>query len=453
MSKTKDANSFAGTPATNRSGSWGNKRSNSPPPSPSNASMAPPADLCLEFLGKEVEGRQLLTMHDVNVSIDGLRTLTKHGCWREACKLSEHCISHTTLKPHEFLQWKHVYVLCLVKLQLYDQAQHEVDQLGDFDSDKHLFQQYPNYYHTKTGCMVPWSLRFLNAKLPRMRAESKTGAPQEQFLRDALKRLYALLHTCVESAEALDKKKQKSVAAPASLMTSDPLATPGADADCEEPETVDLWVKRRVTVVLELATVHVAMNQIQCGIKLLGHTLEYFTPKLRDTIPTRQLQYMDLNSKLASLHMQVGQLVQAEAVFKNIEQIDPRTLTHEGQHQHKSTSAMNRGLLHLANGAYKDAIDSFNTVLAQGFNALAVTNRSICLLYTCNLTEAITTIEDLIRENPAAALEEPVVYNLCTLYDLQVENSVAAHKKRVVQALAHKFIGDHFPPKALKLDK
>ncbi len=63
----------------------------------------------------------------------------------------------------------------------------------------------------------------------------------------------------------------------------------------------------------------------------------------------------------------------------------------------------------------------------------AANNLAICAMYMCDLAPAVTTLEDLIREDPAAYMCDVVVFNLCTMYELTCENEATLRKKRVVQ--------------------
>ena len=66
-------------------------------------------------------------------------------------------------------------------------------------------------------------------------------------------------------------------------------------------------------------------------------------------------------------------------------------------------------------------------------------NLAIAKLYTCQLRTAVRTIEALVREDPGRFLTREAAFNLCTLYDLSCEPSVAGRRKRVLQMVAQRF--------------
>ncbi|GAX28415.1 hypothetical protein FisN_4Hh394 [Fistulifera solaris] len=81
----------------------------------------------------------------------------------------------------------------------------------------------------------------------------------------------------------------------------------------------------------------------------------------------------------------------------------------------------------------------------------AINNMSLCALYTCNLHEAILLMESLIREDPIKFLTERVCLNLCILYELSNETSMAAKKKKVLQLIAKRFMLHDIGPSSFRL--
>lgn len=71
--------------------------------------------------------------------------------------------------------------------------------------------------------------------------------------------------------------------------------------------------------------------------------------------------------------------------------------------------------------------------------AIAVNNLSICCLYVKQIRSAIQRLEQLILQNPARHLTDPVVFNLCTLYDLSYAPDTSATKKKIMQRVASEY--------------
>lgn len=69
----------------------------------------------------------------------------------------------------------------------------------------------------------------------------------------------------------------------------------------------------------------------------------------------------------------------------------------------------------------------------------AVNNYSICALYLKRINQAIAQLESLIAINPPLYMIDPVVFNLCTLYDLSYAPDVSTTKKKSLQKVAIEF--------------
>jgi len=111
---------------------------------------------------------------------------------------------------------------------------------------------------------------------------------------------------------------------------------------------------------------------------------------------------------------------------------------------------MNSGLLFLAEDNYGGAIECFSQVLEKDPNNIAAANnRAICFLYKTGLSKAITSLEDVIKKDPQRNLNETLVFNLCTLYDLQSDNSL--DKKKILFQLITRCASDDFDISILKL--
>ena len=81
----------------------------------------------------------------------------------------------------------------------------------------------------------------------------------------------------------------------------------------------------------------------------------------------------------------------------------------------------------------------------------AVNNVSLCHLYMCNMNQGVDVLEALIREDPTAFLTERVAFNLCTLYELGSDSSVAVRKKRVLQLIAKRFFLHDIGPENFRI--
>lgn len=74
---------------------------------------------------------------------------------------------------------------------------------------------------------------------------------------------------------------------------------------------------------------------------------------------------------------------------------------------------------------------------------------AVCSLYLGHLKDALATLETLVHGDPERNLQEGVLFNLCTLYEL--ESSRAMHKKQALLDLVSRHKGDGFSVACLKM--
>jgi len=106
----------------------------------------------------------------------------------------------------------------------------------------------------------------------------------------------------------------------------------------------------------------------------------------------------------------------AEETFKTLEALVPpdtddtslQTLVHT-----------NRAFLGVAHGDYEKGLAEFTAVLQlDPDNVVAANNCAVCHLFCERLADAVAALEDFVRGNPAAHLQQAVAANLAALYQM-----------------------------------
>lgn len=69
----------------------------------------------------------------------------------------------------------------------------------------------------------------------------------------------------------------------------------------------------------------------------------------------------------------------------------------------------------------------------------------------CRLHDSIAVMESLVREDPTAFLTERIALNLCTLYELSADTSVATRKKQLLQLIAKRFFLHDIGPESFRI--
>ncbi|GAQ88369.1 hypothetical protein KFL_004220080 [Klebsormidium nitens] len=392
---------------------------------------------------------------EVPGSLEGVAQLAREGAWRSILvKFKERAEAGP---PAEQLVWQTWNVLALVKLRMYGAAADELRSIGDISSPRFRYEEHPGEYPERSGSFVPFALRWLHAELPHRLGQA--GATMD--------RLYSLLELCkVEVA-----RRSAAVPGGAALLAGDNAAPgdwlaasdvgvsgredfltgelAGLSISGERPETdstgllgdadassgappstsgaaeVRTWRRRQEVVLLSILNLHLQQRDFAAALSWL-HAL------LRQRGKDPHVWAM-----LGCVQLQMGDLEAARATFTRSEQLMGDAA------QSSLLLHRNRGLLHFALKNYSAALEEWDLILvAQPWNAVAANNKALCLMYSRDLVGAIAVLERTLREHPLQALNETLVLNLASMYELASSN--AAELKRTLSAWISKIAPDDF---------
>ncbi|KAL5207486.1 hypothetical protein ABZP36_031921 [Zizania latifolia] len=179
------------------------------------------------------------------------------------------------------------------------------------------------------------------------------------------------------------------------------LSSVRARPDAGHPE----WRRRDALVASLLAADHLAHREFDVALALLAG------------VASREPDDPVLLSRLAYAHLQIGNLPAAAAVFRHVESMagdDP---------SHASLLARNRALECVVDKDHAAAVREYERCIeADPADAIAVNNKALCLMYSRDLCDAIKVLEGALESVPTAALNETVVVNLCSMYELAFVN-------------------------------
>lgn len=179
------------------------------------------------------------------------------------------------------------------------------------------------------------------------------------------------------------------------------LSSVRARPDALHPE----WRRREALLASLLAADHLAHREFDVALALLAD------------LAGREPDNPVLLSRLAYAHLQIGKLATASAVFRHVESVaadDP---------SHANLLARNRALECIVAKDYAAAVREYERCIeADPADAIAVNNKALCLMYSRDLGDAIKVLEGALERVPTAALNETVVVNLCSMYELAYVN-------------------------------
>lgn len=128
----------------------------------------------------------------------------------------------------------------------------------------------------------------------------------------------------------------------------------------------------------------------------------------------------DLLSKLGYIQLQYGDLEGAKRTFDRIEGLVKEKMGEAGI---RNLVSRNKALVYLVGKDYMSAVREYEECIERdGSDVVAVNNKAICLMYLRELSGSISVLESALERVPTVALNETLVVNLCSMYELAYIN-------------------------------
>ncbi|XP_056631010.1 trafficking protein particle complex subunit 12 [Diorhabda sublineata] len=336
----------------------------------------------------EAAQRRVLSANDVTQDERGLRELVQAGAYRAAINLTSRLLTiygqgrgragqPSKHSPHSLQLW-FTRIALLVKTKAFNIASAEAEPFGNVDKPDMYFQFYPEMYGGRLGSMASFSFRLLLAELPMHCGKAK----------ESITRLFKVLATVRQIISNLKRGHCED-------------GNPMELTDSDKRDSLRLWNGREVRVMHSIINSSLAVKEYELAMDLLGQLCE------RDGAPRPALL-----SALGRLHLQMGNIPGAEVCFKEAAEIKGG---HKGVRE-----LVDKGLLSIAQSAFDEAYLCFQEAsVLEPSNVMILNNMGVCLLYGGHLKEAIQALETAIASNPVHALNESLLLNLCTLYDME----------------------------------
>ncbi|CAH2057014.1 unnamed protein product, partial [Iphiclides podalirius] len=375
-------------------------------------------EVAVKYLGVSSAGsRGVVRAEHVSRDEAGLRELLRTGYLRAAVNLTATLLTaagqgvgrmHRPTKhtPRSLQLWLTRFAVML-RIKLHDPLLKEVEPFGDLSKPDMFYQFYPDSYENRTGSLVPFSLRLLIAELP-----GHVGKPEE-----ATDRLYTMLDVIQKILSNLQQGK-----------TEDGTATFTSEQD--RAESIRLWSGRQTRVLHSIVNCAIALKDYRMASNILV--------SLRKGATT-PAQNRALSSALCRLWLLAGHVKAAAAYLDEAKEA----------RQHLCPTAdvreyVDLGLLDVAHGKYHEGYGNFARAADQEpTNIMVANNLAVCLLYMGRLKEAIAVLQKAINSDPERGLNESLLVNLCTLYEL--ESSKTNEKKLNLLRMLCKHKSDTIP--------
>lgn len=374
-------------------------------------------EVAVKYLGVSSAGsRGVVRAEHVSRDEAGLRELLRTGYLRAAVNLTAVLISaagqgvgrmHRPTKhtPRSLQLWLTRFAV-MSRIKLHDTLLKEAEPFGDFSKPDMFYEFYPDAYEHRTGSLVPFSLRLLVAELPQ-----HMGKPE-----DALDRLYVMLDIIQTMLSNLRECKTEDGS--------------GTITEQDKAESLRLWMGRETRVLHSIVNCAIVMKDYRQAGRILMELQENCNS------PT---QRRAVCSALCRVWLLAGHVRAATASLE---------LAREARHHICPTPDVREyvdlGLIDIAHGKYQDAYNNFARAADQEpTNIMVANNLSVCLLYMGRLKEAIAVLQKAINSDPERGLNESLLINLCTLYEL--ESSKTNEKKLNLLRMLCKYKSDTIP--------
>lgn len=374
----------------------------------------PVKELISKYLGDQEEPeRAVLTEEMVPCDTAGLKQLLKAGCWRSALNMTTRLLdadsvpqksSQVAYSPKNLELW-FCRIALFYQLKMFSAAEIELEAFGNLDAPALYYDFYPDLYPEKEGSMVPFCFRILAAMLPQ----------HMQRPNETLDKLFHVHSVCLQVLRNLSSK----------------LGDSGDDVE-KHQKGIELWKERLLKVLYCIGNTFLSLKEYGLAISVFKQIAK------RDSANSRALI-----SSIGRISLQSGDLESAQKYFKSVEDIQSNDDTAQ------SDVLINRGLLALTLDAYEEAHKHFAAAKnLDPENAVAVSNAAVSLLFQGRLKEALKLLEDVVFKSPEKNLQPGILFNICTMYELETSRHV--QKKQTLLELIAQHQGDGFNVSCLK---
>lgn len=240
-------------------------------------------------------------------------------------------------------------------------------------------------------------------------------------------------------------------------------------------------------VVLQQVNAYIRLRNWKQAITILKNLNKDIETRIQDNIASNLLQeneflykgQFNLLIRLFKIYLQIGAIKLAHASFESASTILRNFPNFNSDYSLVNQLLLCQGLLYFSENDYVNALSTFDNVInieknttsstncplnlinslefygnktieESIFNILkisnndnilssAINNFAITSLYLKRNSEGINLLESLILENPYLFLIDPIVFNLCTMYDLSYASDISDSKKKALQKLALKY--------------
>ncbi|CAO2827601.1 unnamed protein product [Amaranthus hypochondriacus] len=315
------------------------------------------------------------TIRDETITeeIKSLHELALRGSWKSILEKVSAARTFSQLRyPHEHLIFLAFNSVALSKLRQYSEALDDIEtSIEDLDSSAYRYEAYPKVYPHKKGSMIPFSIRWLYSLLPSFLNRRQ----------DCIDHLYLLLHFVRTKINGCSS------------------------------ESVGVWKKRENFVLSTIISQHSNQKEFGVCLSLIIEMLK------------KDGDNLELISKLGYVQLQFGDLEGAKNSFSKIEEILKKKNDGNASVEMMNLVGRNKALIYMVGKDYVSAVREYDECIERdGSDVVAINNKALCLMYLRDLADSIKVLENSLERVPNVALNETLIVNLCSMYELAYVN-------------------------------
>lgn len=177
-----------------------------------------------------------------------------------------------------------------------------------------------------------------------------------------------------------------------------------------------MWRKREIFVMNGIISEHLKNKEFGVCLDLI-----------KDLVSRGNLDPV-LLSKLGYIQMQIGDLEGAKGSFDRVEKLlNERNAGGDygllSEVELRNQVNRNKALVYLVGKDYVSAVREYEECIERDpMDAVAINNKALCLMYLRDLSDSIKVLENSLERVPTVALNETLVVNLCSMYELAYVN-------------------------------
>ncbi|KAL6227800.1 hypothetical protein ACLB2K_001756 [Fragaria x ananassa] len=179
------------------------------------------------------------------------------------------------------------------------------------------------------------------------------------------------------------------------------------------------------------ALIPMKLGRRQDGLDRLYVLLDFVRRKVKEkreigSVDVWRRREMFVMNGIIGVHLNQKELAACLSLIKellNRDYSDPGMVEKEEGSEMRNLVSRNKALVYMVGKDYVSAVREYEECIERdGSDVVAINNKALCLMYLRDLSDSIKVLESALERVPTVALNETLVVNLCSMYELAYVN-------------------------------